>query len=212
MRRLFLACAALLLGATGCAGTPPSPVSSSPTAEATSAGRPSSLTTCNETCPLAPGTYGADFHDPITITIEDEGWQLEPADGSDVVLVTRTEDPSQRVTFYPGPTGALADVEGLARLFQTTPEIDLSEPRTISIGGAPAVEVDATPTGSQAASLSLAGNAIEVQPDRAYRFTLAQAPMLEEGALHLIVTEAPTSDLVQFLPLADRILATLRFT
>lgn len=212
MKRLLLASAALILGATGCAGAPPSPASGAPTAEAASAGARLSLTTCNETCPLALGTYNAPVHDPFTITIEDGGWQQEPADGSDEVLLSRTDNPTERLIFYPGPTGALADVEGLARLFETTPEVELGQPSTVTIGGAPAVEGDATPTGSQPTSLLLAGNTIEVQPDRAYRFTVAQASMLEEGALHLIVTEAPSEDLAQFLPLADKILETLSFT
>jgi hypothetical protein len=211
MRRLSLASAALILGATGCAGGPPSPASTASTVEAASAGGLLSLTTCDETCPLVPGTYNAPFHDPFTITIQDQGWQQEPADGSDVVELSRTDDRSERLTFYPGPTGALADVEGMGRLFETTSEVELSEPRTVSIGGAPAVEVDATPTGSQPTSLVLAGNTIEIQPDRAYRFTVAQAPMLEEGAVHLIVTEASKQDLEQFLPLADKILGTLSF-
>jgi hypothetical protein len=160
---------------------------------------------------LAPGIYHAPFHDPITITIEDRGWQQEPAVGSDVVVLSRTSDPQERLTFYPGPTGNILDAAGLASLLQEAPGIQLSQTRTLSIGGAPAVEVDATATGSQPISLSVAEQNIELQPNRAYRITVAQAPMAQEGALHLIVAEAPKDESAQFLPFADRILKTLGF-
>lgn len=169
-----------------------------------------SLITCTATCPLEPGIYQAPFHDSFAIAIEDSGWQQEPAQQEDVVVLSRTDDAQQRLTFYPGQTSALADAAGLANRIKS-PALQLGEVETISIGGAPAVQVDATATAAAEVTVIL-GPALELQPGLSYRITVAQEPMNEEGALHVFVAEAPTDRAEQFLALADRILQTLTFS
>ena len=168
-----------------------------------------SLTTCTATCPLGPGMYQAQFHDPFAIAIEDSGWQQEPGHGADVVVLSRTDDPQQRLTFYPAQTIALADAADLASRIKS-PALPLGDVRTTSIGGAPAVQVDVTPTAVAKVAV-MGGPALQLQPGLSDRITVAQEPMSEEGALHVIVAEAPI-DRAEFLALADRILQTLTFS
>lgn len=234
---LSIVMSALLLA--GCAGsrqaiepsgpTPSSPIQSSPTpsAAAPSAPTPSApgpsgsagaFTICptspqGQTCPLSPGLFTAAVHDAFSFSIAEDGWQEEQAAAREFetrIVLSRVDDPRQRVTFLSGQTGPAArplidpaafDIAGFT----------VGPPTDASISGVSGQSVNIEPAGTQASSVTIEGQTVQLEPDRRYRITLARIPMIEESATVIMVTEAPLDLFATFVTMSDRVLQTVEF-
>lgn len=219
---------ALLLA--GCAGSPqaisspaPTPSAAAPSAPTPSASAPSgsagAFTVCptpaeGPACVLPPNPYTAAVHDQFSFSIADVGWQEERAVAGEFetrIVVSRVDDPRQRVTFLSGQTGpATAAILDPAAF--DIPGFKAGQPTDVTISGTAARYIDIEPAGAQAASsVTIENQTIPIEPDRRYRFTVARIPMNEEAATVIMVTEAPLDTFATFVTMADRVLQTVGF-
>jgi hypothetical protein len=192
--------------------TPVATASASPSGQATFRLCPSPSQ--EATCPLPPGDYVAQVHDSFSVTIADPGWQEEPAVAGEFetrVILSRIDDPSQKVTFLSGPTGPAGPVVLDPTAFQVT-GFTAGIPADVKVSGTAARSIELQPSDAAAgASVTIEDQTVTLDPAKRYRITLAKIPMGEEAASFFIVTEAPVASYPPFLPLADRVLAGVKF-
>lgn len=166
------------------------------------------------TCPLPPGDYTAAVHDAFSFKIEDAGWQEERQVSGEFetrVVLSRTDDPTQRLTFLSGRTGATSPALVDAAAFAVA-GFTAGQPTDLTISGTPAQSIELEPAGAAAAAnLTLDDQTITLEPDRRYRFTLAKIPMMDEAATVFIVTEAPPEQFTSFVQMADKVLQSVKF-
>jgi hypothetical protein len=171
-------------------------------------------TTETPTCPLAVGAYSTATHDLVGFSIAEEGWQEEPTAAGEFetrVVVSRVEDPSQRLTFLSGPTGPATPVALDPSDFDAD-GFKAGQPVAVAIAGTAAQAIDVAPDGAQApASVTIEGQYVPLEPDRRYRFTVAKIGMGEEAATVIMVTEAPAGAFDSFSQKADQVLESVTF-
>lgn len=166
-----------------------------------------------QTCPLSPGSFTAPVHDAFSFSIVEGGWQEEqaaPREFETKIVLSRVDDPRQRLTFLSGETGPAArplidpaafDIAGFT----------VGPPTDVRMSGASGKSVDIEPAGAQASAVTIEGQTIRLEPDRRYRITLARIPMMEESATVIMITEAPLDSFTTFVTMADRVLQTVGF-
>jgi hypothetical protein len=166
-------------------------------------------------CPLPPGKYTAAVHDSFAFSIPEVGWQEERAVAGEFdtrVVLSRVDDPTNRVTFLSGLTGPASPVTIDAATF-AVPGFTIGSPQDVQIAGTAAKSIELAPAGASAAtSITIENQSIRLEPDRRYRFTLAKIGMMEEAATVIIVTEAPADEFSAFVPAADAVLQTVSFS
>jgi hypothetical protein len=164
---------------------------------------------------MSPGLYVAEIHDRFSLEIKDTGWQegnTLPEDLQDVepmLLLTRVEDPNQRLIIDTGPTRASA---GEGQLMPDLTAIQMSAPTAVTIGGASGLQADLAPSKSMELSLPVVPNTgYQLEPGNNYRLIVTQLPMGDESGIKVMLISAPTSSWTTFLPIADRVVQSLRF-
>jgi hypothetical protein len=235
---LMIGCLAVLLAGCGTAPTsaPPaasassgpstSAVAQSPTPTASPVATPSaasssggSFTVCptpadGPVCPLPPGDYVAAVHDRFGFSISEGGWQEERqqvAEFATRIVLSRVDDPDQRLTFLSGPTGPTSPVDLGASAIAPT-GFTAGQPVDLTISGTEAQYVDVVSAGAQApATLTIDDVSLSLEPDRSYRVTLAKIPMDQESAIVLMVTEAPADKFATFVSMADAVVKSVKF-
>jgi hypothetical protein len=153
-------------------------------------------------------------HDPFTFSIAEAGWQEERAAAGEFetrVVLSRVDDPQQRLTFLSGSTGPAGPVNLDPAAFDI-PGLKAGQPTDITISGIPGKYIDLEPDGAGAASsVSIDTQTIPVDPGRAYRFTIVRIPMDQEAATVMMVTEAPADAFATFVALADEVIRSVEF-
>jgi hypothetical protein len=166
------------------------------------------------TCPLPPGDYTAPVHDAFSFKIDEAGWQEERQVAGEFetrIVLSRTDEPGQRLTFLSGLTGAASPAIVNAAAFAVA-GFKAGQPTDVTISGTPAQYIDLEPVGAQAAAtVTIDDQTVTLEPDRRYRFTLAKIPMDQEAATVIIVTEAPTDTFATFVQTADKVVQSVRF-
>jgi hypothetical protein len=166
------------------------------------------------TCPLPLASFIAPVHDAFGLSIAEIGWQEERASSADFetrIVLSRADDPRQRLTFLSGETGpatpAILDPAAFS-----IPGFKAGQPMPTGIAGTDGRYIDLEPAGAKtASSVTIETQTIPVKPDRRYRFTVARIPMGDEAATVIMVTEAPVSAFPRFVAIADRVLQSVKF-
>lgn len=234
--RLFLVAMLLLVAACGPNAAPsqvttmptPSvgpttPRPPSPSASALSADEPSgsggAFTVCatavqTSACPLQPSSYTAAVHDQFSFSISEAGWQEERAVAGEFdtrVVLSRVDEPRQRLSFLSGPTGPTSPVV-VDPAALIAPGFKVGQPTAVLIGGTQAVSIDIEPAGARdASSVTIETQKIRLEPDHKYRVTVSRIPMDQEAATLIMVTESPVDTFATFVTTAERVLQTVRF-
>jgi hypothetical protein len=153
-------------------------------------------------------------HDPFSFSITEAGWQEERAAAGEFetrVVLSRVDDPQQRLTFLSGSTGPAGPVDLDPAAF-AIPGFKSGQPTDITISGAPGKYIDVEPDGTgEASSVAIDTQTIPVDPGRGYRFTIVKIPMDQEAATVLMVTEAPSDAFATFVALADQVIRSVEF-
>jgi hypothetical protein len=161
------------------------------------------------------GKYTAAVHDAFSFSIPEAGWQEERAVAGEFdtrLVLSRIDDPRQRVTFLSGQTGPASPATVNPADFAIA-GFKAGQPTDVKIAGTAAQFIDLEPAGAEAdSSATIENRSIRIEPDRRYRFTVAKIPMLEEAATVIMVTEAPVDTFETFLKAADGLLQTVSFS
>jgi hypothetical protein len=164
---------------------------------------------------MSPGLYVAEIHDRFSLEIKDAGWQEAntlPEDLQDVeptLFLNRIKDPNQRLFIDTGPTSPTV-AEG--DLMPDLTGIQISSPTAVDIGGTTGLQVDLAPSESMELNVSIIPDTgYQLEPGNTYRLIVTQLPMGEESGIKLILISAPTAAWTAYLPIADRVVQSLRF-
>lgn len=166
------------------------------------------------TCPLTPSDYTAAIHDAFTLTIADAGWQEErgPVGTNDepTVILSRVDDPAQRVVIDTGPTREVLDPTDISSMLAGLASAQASAPVPATVGGANGLQVDLAPTAVLEAPIGEVGT-YAFQPGHRYRVMALQLGMGQESGQKVIIVDAPTGSFDAFLPSATKVLSSLQF-
>jgi hypothetical protein len=207
------------LGASAASTQSPPPASLAGASSASSA-TDHRLFDCHPTgganaCPMSPGLYVAEIHDRFSLEIKDTGWQEAntlPETVQDVepmLLLTRIDDPNQRLMIDTGPTPPNVDERDL---IPNLTGIQVSSPTAVNVGGTTGLQVDLAPSVSMELSVPvIPDTGYQLEPGNTYRLIVTQLPMGEESGIKLILISAPTASWNTFLPIADQVVQSLRF-
>ena len=150
----------------------------------------------------------------VGFSIAEEGWQEQPTVAGEFetrVVLSRAEDPSQRLTVLSGPTGPVTPVAIDPSAFDVA-GFTAGQPADVTIAGTAAQSIDVEPAGAQApASVIVEGQSIQLQPDRRYRITVAKIGMGGEAASVVFVIELPVATFESFAEKADQVLQSVTF-
>jgi hypothetical protein len=165
-------------------------------------------------CPLPPGDYSAAIHDAFTLSIADSGWQEERSavaiDDEPTVVLTRTDDPTQRLSIDTGPTSVVLDPTAVEGMIGAAAAFQSSAPVPATVGGANGYQVDLAPTKTERIAIGDIGT-FDFEAGHRYRLMVLQLPMGQESAQKVIVIDSPAASFDAFAPLASKVLETVQF-
>jgi hypothetical protein len=208
----------IAIAATPAAASAPA-TSAAPASPSPSSGSVGAFSVCptaaeGPLCPLPPGDYTVAVHDQFSFSISEAGWQEErqlAGEFATHVVLSRIDDPSQRMTFLSGQTGVASPAVVSAAAFAVA-GFKAGQPTDVTVSETPAQYIDLEPSGATApATVTVDSQSVTIAPDRRYRFTVAKIPMDQEAATVIVVAEAPVDKFSTFVTMSDKVVQSIKF-